>query len=66
MNRQSIPADKNIDPSKLQAWIEMNTVRAGNPSPGAPFIYLDDLMQGFIGTRVEATPSSVRATTTTD
>lgn len=53
MNSSSIPADKTIDPVKLQAWIDMNTVRDQNPSPGAAFIYIDDLMQGFIGTRLE-------------
>lgn len=49
----SIPSNKKIDPVKLDAWIHMNTVREGNPSPGAAFIYLDDLMMGFEGSRLE-------------
>ncbi|MPY12258.1 hypothetical protein [Arthrobacter bussei] len=53
MNGSNIPADKTIDPVKLQAWIEMNTVTGRNPSPGAAFIYIDDLMQGFVGSRLE-------------
>jgi hypothetical protein len=37
-----------IDSDKLEAWISMNTVQKGNPSPGAAFIYVDDLMNGLI------------------
>lgn len=48
-----IPPFKKIDAAKLDAWIQMNTVHQGNPSPGAPFIYLDDLMMGFKGDRLE-------------
>lgn len=48
-----IPPDKKIDPVRLDAWIKMNTVTTGNPSPGAPFIYIDDLIMGFKGNRLE-------------
>jgi hypothetical protein len=48
-----IPPGKKIDPLKLNDWIQMNTVTGENPSPGAAFIYVDDLMMGFAGDRLE-------------
>jgi hypothetical protein len=43
MRTYRIAADKKIDPIRLDAWIHMNTVQNGNPSPGAAFIYVEDL-----------------------
>jgi hypothetical protein len=47
-----------IDRDKLEGWIAMNTVREGNPSPGAPFIYVDDLLQG-LGAHTAAYPEDL-------
>ncbi|QOD05791.1 hypothetical protein [Pseudarthrobacter sp. BIM B-2242] len=47
MSSFRIPADKKIDPSKLDAWIHMNSVINANPSPGLPFIYVQDLDEGL-------------------
>lgn len=44
-----IPRAVKIDPERLEAWISMNTVRDRAPSPGAEFIYVDDLIQGLRG-----------------
>lgn len=89
MSHPRIPDDKQVDPFKLDAWIQMNTVNR-RPEPDAAYlyvrdlagddladpvklqalidaktlknadeytgeaiIYLDDLMQGFRGTRLE-------------
>lgn len=42
-----------IDPVALQATIEAKTVTNADPTGGIPFIYLDDLMDGFTGSRLE-------------
>lgn len=46
MALEKIPADKKIDPVRLDAWIHMNTVTNSHPSPGASFIYVRDLAPG--------------------
>lgn len=38
-----IPADKKIDPSKLDAWIQMNTVHMPVHKDGPAFIYIKDI-----------------------
>lgn len=43
MSPFEIPADKKIDPVKLDAWIHMNTVSSPVHSPGPAFIYARDL-----------------------
>ncbi|MBT2519101.1 hypothetical protein J7E29_16790 [Streptomyces sp. ISL-90] len=61
-----IPADRSIDPSRLQAWIDMNTVTGKNPNPGASFIYRDDLLQGFRGHVNPDHPASIVFEVTAD
>jgi len=41
--------DRRVDPDKLDAWIEMNTVVGQAPTPGVAFIYVDDLRMGLDG-----------------
>lgn len=43
MSKFRIPADKQIDPSKLGAWIQMNTLQRAVHSPGPAFVYLEDI-----------------------
>lgn len=43
MSPFKIPADKKIDPVKLDAWIHMNTVSSPIHSPSPAFIYTRDL-----------------------
>lgn len=43
MNPFRIPTDKQIDPSKLDAWIQMNTIHKAVHSPGPAFVYIKDL-----------------------
>jgi hypothetical protein len=43
MNSFRIPSDKQIDPSKLDAWIQMNTIQRAVHSPGPAFVYIKDI-----------------------
>lgn len=45
-------AQGQVDPVQLQKLIEEKTVRDEQPS-GRPFIYVDDLMDGFRGSRLD-------------
>jgi hypothetical protein len=42
-----------IDPERLQTLIDEKAVRNPDPTAGIPFIHLDDLLDGFRGTRLE-------------
>lgn len=44
MSPFKIPADKQIDPSKLDAWIQMNTIQRAVHSPGPAFVYTKDIL----------------------
>jgi hypothetical protein len=44
-----IPADKKIDPSKLDAWIQMNTIQRAVHSPGPAFVYIKDIESATSG-----------------
>jgi len=48
-----IPSDKQIDPSKLDAWIQMNTVHRAVHSPGPAFVYLKDIEAETSGTEID-------------
>lgn len=43
MSPFKIPADKQIDPSKVDAWIQMNTIHRAVHSPGPAFVYIKDI-----------------------
>lgn len=49
MATSPITPDLPIDPARLDAWISMQVVQPDGRVPDAPFIYLDDLLQGFPG-----------------
>ncbi|WP_229992230.1 hypothetical protein [Arthrobacter sp. Bi26] len=48
-----IPSDKQIDPSKLDTWIQMNTVRRAVHSPGPAFVYIKDIEAGTAGSVID-------------
>lgn len=48
-----IPADKQIDPSKLDAWIQMNTIQRAVHSPGPAFVYIKDLEAETAGPSID-------------
>lgn len=51
---QTVEPGKKIDAVKLVAWIEIVTVPAGTkPTPGAAFLYVDDLLLGLQGSRLD-------------
>jgi hypothetical protein len=53
MDYGPMTANTRIDPLKLQAWIDMNSVTDLVPVPGEKFIYVDDLMMALCGGLVE-------------
>lgn len=55
-----IPSDKQIDPSKLDAWIQMNTLRRPVHSPGPAFLYIKDIAAEVAGPGVD--PVRLQAT----
>ena len=55
MDYGPMTANTRIDPLKLQAWIDMNSVTDLAPVRGEKFIYVDDLMMALCGGLVEPT-----------
>lgn len=55
MDYGPMTANTRIDPLKLQAWIDMNSVTDLAPVPGERFIYVDDLMMALCSGLVEPT-----------
>ncbi|GAA4034463.1 hypothetical protein GCM10023063_18140 [Arthrobacter methylotrophus] len=53
MHQSKIPADKQIDAAKLDAWIQMNTLRSAVHSPGPAFVYIKDLEAATSGTEID-------------
>lgn len=60
MSHFRIPADKQIDPSKLDAWIQMNTIQRAIHSPGPAFVYIKDIEAAASGTEID--PVELQAT----
>jgi len=48
-----IPSDKQVDPSKLDAWIQMNTVHRPIHSPGPAFVYIRDIDAEISGPAID-------------
>ncbi len=55
MDYGPMTANTRIDPLKLQAWIDMNSVTDLAPVRGEKFIYVDDLMMALCGGLLEPT-----------
>lgn len=53
MSTFRIPADKQIDPSKLGAWIQMNTLQRAVHSPGPAFVYIKDIASEVSGPEID-------------
>jgi hypothetical protein len=53
MSHFRIPADKKIDPSKLDAWIQMITAQRAVHSPGPAFLYIEDIRAATSGTVID-------------
>lgn len=53
MSPFKIPSDKQIDPAKLDAWIQMNTVHRAVHSPGPAFVYIKDIEAETAGTVID-------------
>lgn len=53
MSPFKIPSDKQIDPSKLDAWIQMNTIQKAVHSPSPAFVYIKDLEAEISGHEVD-------------
>ena len=47
------PADKQIDPSKLKAGIQMNALQRAVHSPGPAFLYIKDIEPETAGSVVD-------------
>lgn len=53
MSPFKIPADKQIDPSKLDSWIQMNTIQRAVHSPGPAFVYVKDIEAETSGPKID-------------
>ncbi|ACL41935.1 hypothetical protein Achl_3984 (plasmid) [Pseudarthrobacter chlorophenolicus A6] len=53
MSPFKIPSDKKIDPSKLDAWIQMNTIQRAVHSPGPAFVYIKDIEAEISGPEID-------------
>lgn len=53
MSNLRIPVDKKIDPSKLDAWIQLNTIQSAIHSPGPAFVYIKDIAAATSGRDID-------------